>query len=186
MKKIISLFRRDYEGTRLVFDEVVEGAEWVATRAGVATEKFDGTCCMVRGGNLFKRYRLKEGNPKPEGWLHHDFDPDAPSGHGWLPVDGSTSDRWHKEAWTLAPGYMMEDGTYELVGPKVQRNPYRLETHEFRRHGSVSFPAMPVRFGAIEEFLAGTIIEGIVWRHPDGRMAKIKRKDFGFEWPVKS
>ena len=27
-------------------------------------------------------------------------------------------------------------------------------------------------------------IEGIVWHHPDGRMAKIKRRDFGLSWPI--
>ena len=26
-------------------------------------------------------------------------------------------------------------------------------------------------------------IEGIVWHHPDGRYAKLKRKDFGLPWP---
>jgi hypothetical protein len=25
-------------------------------------------------------------------------------------------------------------------------------------------------------------IEGIVWHHPDGRMVKIKKKDFGYKW----
>lgn len=29
MKKVISLFKRDYEGTRQVYDEIVAGAEWV-------------------------------------------------------------------------------------------------------------------------------------------------------------
>ena len=28
-------------------------------------------------------------------------------------------------------------------------------------------------------------IEGIVWHHPDGRMAKIKARDFGIQWPPK-
>lgn len=44
MRKVISLFKRDYEGTRLVFDEVVEGAEWVVAGEGIATRKWDGTC----------------------------------------------------------------------------------------------------------------------------------------------
>ena len=26
--------------------------------------------------------------------------------------------------------------------------------------------------------------EGIVWHHPDGRRAKIKRRDFGHPWPL--
>ena len=43
MKKIISLFQRNYEGDRLVRDELVPGAEWVAAGEGVATRKWDGT-----------------------------------------------------------------------------------------------------------------------------------------------
>ena len=57
MKKIISLFQRNYDGDRLVRDEVVPGAEWVIAGEGVATEKYDGTSCMVRGGELLTRTR---------------------------------------------------------------------------------------------------------------------------------
>ena len=53
MKKTVSLFQRNYDGDRLVRDEIVPGAEWVAAGEGVATRKFDGTCCMVRDGKLF-------------------------------------------------------------------------------------------------------------------------------------
>ena len=56
MKKIPTLFRRDYEGNRQVVDEVTEGCEWVIHGGGTPTEKFDGTCCMVKGGKLYKRY----------------------------------------------------------------------------------------------------------------------------------
>lgn len=40
MKKIISLFVRNYDGDRLVRDEIVPGAEWVVAGEGVATVKF--------------------------------------------------------------------------------------------------------------------------------------------------
>lgn len=56
MKRVISLFKRDYEGNRQVYDEVVEGAEWVIAGEGIATEKIDGTACMIRNGKLYKRY----------------------------------------------------------------------------------------------------------------------------------
>ena len=36
-------------------------------------------------------------------------------------------------------------------------------------------------FAEIREYLEHATIEGIVWHHPDGRMVKIKRKDFGFK-----
>jgi hypothetical protein len=35
----------------------------------------------------------------------------------------------------------------------------------------------------LEDFFGLEEIEGIVWHHQDGRMAKIKRRDFGYPWP---
>ena len=37
----------------------------------------------------------------------------------------------------------------------------------------------------IKEYLSAHEIEGIVWHRGNGEMCKIKRSDFGFEWPVK-
>ena len=37
MKKIISLFQRNYHSDRFVRDELVPGAEWVAENEGIAT-----------------------------------------------------------------------------------------------------------------------------------------------------
>lgn len=37
----------------------------------------------------------------------------------------------------------------------------------------------PRRFDLLREWFRGKNIEGIVWHHPDGRMVKIKKKDFG-------
>lgn len=39
MKKIISLFQRNYDGNRLVRDELVPGSEWVQEGLGIATRK---------------------------------------------------------------------------------------------------------------------------------------------------
>jgi hypothetical protein len=61
VEKILTLFKRDYEGKRLVYDEVVPGAEWVAAGEGVATVKWDGTCCRIHDGRLYKRYDAKNG-----------------------------------------------------------------------------------------------------------------------------
>ena len=70
MKKIPSLFKRDYgEGQRLVYDEIVPGTEWVVAGEGVATRKFDGTCCMIKDGEIYRRYDLKKGRTRPEGFI---------------------------------------------------------------------------------------------------------------------
>jgi hypothetical protein len=177
MKKVISLFQRNYDGDRLVRDEVVPGAEWVLAGEGVATRKWDGTCCAVIGGKLYKRceWDIKKG-PAPPEWLHHDFDPAQRSGHGWLPVGIGPEDWMHRLAEVPS-----EDGTYELVGPKVQKNAEDREGYELIRHGNVIFHDCPRDFEGIREYLSERDIEGIVWHHPDGRMVKIKGRDFGIK-----
>jgi hypothetical protein len=180
MKKIISLFQRNYEGDRLVRNEVTPGAEWVIAGEGVATRKWDGTCCLVRDGKLFKRYEVKPGGQPPA-----DFEPanevDNKTGkqQGWVPVGDGPEDRWHREAFRGET-----DGTYELLGPKVQGNPDGCEAHQLVRHGAAPVEA-PRTYAELKTWLATARMEGVVWHHSDGRMVKIKAKDFGLN-PRKS
>lgn len=175
MKKIISLFQRNYDGDRLVRHELVPGSEWVSKGEGVATRKFDGTCCMIRGGVLYKRYDLKKGRTAPVGFEPAQ-PPDEVTGHhpGWVPVGQSSDDRYHREAVHSA----LPDGTYELVGPKIQGNPEGFSSHTLIPHGKSLLPKCPRDYEGIKAYLEPLNIEGIVWHHPDGRMVKIKRKDF--------
>lgn len=176
MRKIISLFQRNYESDRLVRDEVVAGAEWVLAGEGVATRKWDGTCAMVRGGQLFKRYDAKQGKTPPPGFEPaQDYDPVTGHMPGWLAVGDGPEDRWFRAGHNPE----LADGTYELCGPKVQGNPEGLERHQLIPHGKHYLPDAPRTFVAIRDYLAARNMEGIVWRHPDGRMVKIKAKDFG-------
>jgi hypothetical protein len=229
MKKISSLFKRDYDGTGLVYDEVVPGSEWVLAGEGVATEKFDGTCCLLQDGKLYKRYDRKltkavqkkrkaltvyekpsldpvcDFKPAPKGWIACETSPNLHTGHwpGWLLVGDGPEDKWHRaglewltqtETGRTIFGVGPRNGTYELVGPKVQANPYRIGSHQLWPHGSVVLSAdpggpavvaaAPRSFGELRDWLASHVIEGIVWHHSDGRMVKIKRRDFGFAWPV--
>jgi hypothetical protein len=90
-----------------------------------------------------------------------------------------------EEAWNREPSLhnLRGPATFELVGPKVQGNPYKLEEHEFYRHGAVELRDVPRDFYGLLQYFSRTKIEGVVWHHPDGRMVKIKRKDFGYTWP---
>lgn len=180
MKKIISLYQRNYETDRLVRNEIVPGAEWVPAGEGVPTRKLDGTCCLVRSGQLFKRYEVKAGAIPPANFEPADeVDENTGKQQGWVPVGHGPEDRWHREAFTVGP---LEDGTYELLGPKVHGNREGYMSHVLVGHGLDRLPSdTPRTFEAIREFLKLHDIEGIVWHHPDGRMVKIKGKDFGFK-----
>jgi len=184
MKKIISLFKRDYEGNRRVYDEIVEGAEWVVAGEGVATRKYDGTCAMVKEGKLYKRYEVKKGHSAPFGFEPaNEVDPETGKQQGWVEVGNGNEDKWFREAVGGNPDKVgLLNGTYELVGPKVQGNPEKYDNHTLVRHADAeSYPDFPRTFNEIKNKLETMGIEGIVWHHPNGRMIKIKKKDFWYE-----
>lgn len=191
MKKIPTLFVRP-EGSKLVIPEVCEGCEWVLEGEGVATVKYDGSCCMVRDGKLYARYQAKTA-PTPEyaaliGFIPTNDDGEEGHRHGWRLVDNSPNDQYHREAWENQSG-MIFDWTYELVGPRVQSNPYGLTEHRLYKHG-IPYPVPPIlTFGGLRTWLGNVHTEGIVWWRDindlDCDKAKIKRRDFGLEWPVK-
>ena len=201
MKKIISLFQRNYHGDRLVRDELVDGAQWVTAGEGRPTRKYDGTCCMVQDGRLYKRYDAKKGAKKgktPPGFIPAQPEPDPVTGHwpGWVPVGDGPEDAYHREglANSIEDRKLVEwnpsldrlpDGTYELCGPKIQKNPHAFPSHVLVPHGITEFDIVPVDFRGLGIFLSFYPYEGIVWHHPDGRMVKAKRKDFGHPWPPK-
>ncbi|PTX97278.1 hypothetical protein DB346_19930 [Verrucomicrobia bacterium LW23] len=177
MKKIISLFKRNYDTDHLVRNEVVPGAEWVLAGEGVATRKWDGSCCLVQGGALFKRYEVARGKAAPANFTPAgETDPVTGKTQGWVAVDAANpSDRYFCEA--IAAG-MPADGTYELVGPKVQGNPDAFGSHQLVRHGALVLEGVPRDFDGLKAWLRTAGMEGVVWHHPDGRMVKIKAKDF--------
>lgn len=177
MKKIPSLFVRDQQ-TKLVTNSITPGCEWVINGLGQATRKHDGTCCMVRDGKFWKRYDAKGKTPPPG--FEAAQEPDAGHHPGWLTVGDDAGDQWHREAWNAAGGHL-QDGTYELIGPKIQGNPEGRPTHTLIAHGCEVLADAPRTFDAIKAYLAGKNIEGIVWHHPDGRMVKIKVRDFGMK-----
>lgn len=183
MEKIISLFARNYDGDHLVRDEIVAGAEWVVAGEGTATRKMDGTSCLVRDGRLYKRYDAKAWPTPPVGWEQAQ-DRDPVSGHwpGWVPIGDGPDDRYHREAWALYQSDFGE-GTFELLGPKVQGNPEGMTEHRLVRHGGWVLSDVPRDFEGLRAYLADAGIEGIVWHHPDQRMVKIKARDFGIKRP---
>ena len=207
MKKIPSIFVRDWENKpKLVTREKNPECKWVFMGEGNPTRKWDGTCCMIRNGKLYKRYDAKFDKkkgiwkPKPE-----DFEPcqepDEKTGHqpGWIPVIFEKKEnRYFKMAWDLwkleheqeGDGFNPSNGTYELVGITINGNPEMINGLKFIPHGIhelkiYGFVMSDDSYDSIKHYFeVMKPIEGIVWHHSDGRMAKIKRIDFGLEWPI--
>lgn len=184
MKKIPTLFMRNYITDKLVRNEITSGCEWVLTGEGQATRKFDGMCCLVRDGKLYKRYELKEGKDKPENFEPVcEVDPITKKQQGWLPVSKwptTKSEDMYFRGTFEEKEKPFEDGTYELCGPEINKNPEGFTQHVLIRHKKEILNA-PRTFDKLKEFFQQINIEGIVWYHPDGRMVKIKAKDFGLK-----
>ena len=74
-------------------------------------------------------------------------------------------DRWHREAIGGYDTFGWEEGTYELVGPKIQGNPENVPTHHLFMHGyGCIFPEPPREFDQIRQYLERTDIEFPVQR----------------------
>lgn len=185
MKKIISLFKRDYEGDRKVVDAVTEGAEWVTNGEGYATRKWDGLAVMIDGDSVYIRYDAKKGRTPPVGFKPAQPEPDPVTLHwpGWVPLDNSRKAQITEalENSDMSSG----DGTYELCGPKVGTrhgaNPEQLDKHILVPHGKDVLSDCPRDYQGIMEYLRDKNIEGIVFYHPNGNMVKIKKADFPYE-----
>ena len=189
MEKIPTLFLRD-ETPRghPVIDAVTPGCEWVLAGEGVATAKLDGVNVQVRRDEVMAT--LWKRRKPPEGVAY--------SRASYVPCDRfDPTDQWLFAAYDAS--VPDTPGLYEAVGPSLQGNP-----HRFRQSWlySIDRPShmrdVPRTFGGVRAWLSLTPrfplwdppgilevpIEGVVFVHPDGRLAKIKRRDFGLPWPV--
>ena len=187
MKKIPTLFKREFDGHKIinVLSEVTEGMEWVLNGEGFATVKMDGSCCAIIDGVFYKRYDAKKGKPVPEGAIKCQEEADPVTGHlpCWVKVDfNNPSDKWFVNAYNNTPSY--DDGTYEAIGPHFQGNPYGLSDNILEKHGVKIIPVERT-FEGIKEYLKNNYIEGIVFWKDGEPKCKIKRSDFGFEWANK-
>lgn len=190
MRKIPTLFMRDPDDRARVIPEINPGCEWALTDPTArATRKWDGTCVMLDDdGRWWARREVKADREAPAGWWEVDHDAVTGKRTGWEPVEQSSFAKWHAQAADRP--WEFEAGTYELVGPKVNGNPEKLADHALLPHAMApQFPMMvwpdpvPVdeAYAALRDLLRGLAAkgcEGIVWHHPDGRMVKLKGRDF--------
>jgi hypothetical protein len=183
MEKIPTIFDRG-DGFKVI-DQPRKGCEWVFAGEGRATEKIDGTNVRitVRSGQHVRVEKRR--NPsklqKQQGIVD-----------GWY-VDADEfgkEDQWVFEAvrGTDVSGWPDGEHSAEAVGPHIQGNPLGL-SKDICVPFNLEIPAyddVPRSYDALKAFLSkldskfspGHVAEGIVFHHPDGRRAKIKRKDF--------
>ena len=176
VRKIPTLFVRDFDNDpRYVTRDVTPGCEWVLKGEGVPTRKYDGTCVMWDGNRWWARREVKPGKQAPAGFTEVEHDRETGKTVGWEPAEQSSFAR-HLAS---AIGYSdPEPGTYELVGPKINGNPEQMDCNALVPHGELEFDDVPRDFDGLAAWLLAHPWEGIVWHHPDGRMAKLKRRDF--------
>ena len=184
MQKIPTIFQRDPK-TFKVIDEPTPGCEWVFDGQGIVTEKIDGTNVQltVKSGTI--AVLEKRRNPSKKQKADGIVDP-------WYVTATVTdpADKWIFAASVNTDVSGWPDGEHpcEAIGPKIQGNPLGLESHI-----CYAFTLSPLDYGFMSRdfvylswflrdldslYSPGHLAEGIVFHHPDGRMAKIKRKDF--------
>jgi hypothetical protein len=193
LRKIPTIFERDWEGDRsLVLDKPNPEADWVFAGEGVATRKYDGMCCYFDGTTWFKRREMKPGQTAPPGWTPLALDEVTGKEVGWVPIADGPEDKYLREAVADYTEKMTghpeaaTPRTCEFLGPKAQGNIENFGGHIMLPHAwATNLDAednVPRDFNGLRDWLTiHNEMEGIVWHHPDGRMAKIKLRDFGLK-----
>ena len=190
MKKIPTLFKRVFYNHSIIdiVPVITEGCE-EAFLKGDATVKIDGSCCAIIGGNFYKRYDAKKGRKAPVGAIPC-CDPDPITGHWphWVEVNkNNPADKWFAVALLNTEthnGRVLIDGTYEAVGPHFKGNPYNFMDDYLLKHGEIVIDVQR-DFESVSIWLSEHKEEGIVFWLNGEPVCKIKRTDFGYEWPVK-
>jgi len=196
MRKMDSLFKRTFlQGTlngqivdyRRCENEINPNCLWLydTSKHRWATEKIDGSCCLIKNNKIYRRYDLKPGKILPKGAIPCQEKADPITGHfpHWLLCEKDNKqfdDNWYIQA--LEEQDEWEDGTYEIVGPHFSSNPYNLKKDKLIKHGSIKLDGVPFDYEGIKQYLHDNYIEGIVFYDEDGHMCKIKRTDFNFKW----
>lgn len=185
MKKIKTIFERDWNGTGGVINQYTDGLNPKTLEFAMATEKIDGTnvritvrdCTLVRLEKRRNPTKIEKAKGIEEPW-YTDADEYAPN------------DKFIWEAARNTDLSAIPDGEWsgEAIGPSIQGNPLSLEKHEvvlFSCGCAPVFENVPTGYAELKEWLKNQDsiygngkIEGIVWHFDDGEMYKIKTKDF--------
>ena len=185
MKKIKTIFDRDWDGDKTVVDKFIEGITPEILLTATATEKLDGMNVRVtiRNGTCVRLEKRRN--------------PDKIQKHKGITepwyVDTSMSveDKWLNDALANTDLSKLPDGEWsgEALGKNIQGNPLNLENNRivfFSLGQAPVFENVPTNWDELKSWLPvqkskygdDCGIEGIVWHGNNGEMFKIKTKDF--------
>ena len=197
MRKIPTIVVRGDNGE--ITMETHPDCAWVVAGEGVATEKLDGTnvWLTVRAGQVVRVEKRR--NPTREQKAEGIVDPWYVECDDFFDSVLNPANKWIHAAVVGTDTAAWPDGEHccEALGPKIQGNPLQLEDHvcvPFDLYApGVPDVGAPLLLdlhrrsflglrddlrAASSLYSPGAPMEGIVFHHPDGRRAKIKRKDF--------
>ena len=186
MRKIKTIFDRDWDGKKTCIDKYIDGFDGSVFGIALATEKLDGTNVRVTVRNHSAVRLEKRRNPdkiqKHKG-ITEPWYIDA--------SDGDPQDKWIFDALKNTDLSRIEDGEWsgEALGKNIQGNPLNLDKNLivfFSLGQAPEFENVPTDYLGLKEWLPKQKsrfgkdcgIEGIVWHCPNGEMFKIKTKDF--------
>jgi hypothetical protein len=180
VKKIPTLFLRDYSlKCTPVTDSFNPECQWVFDGEGIATRKVDGINIKVENSISYMRI-----TPNTKDYIEADY--------------GRVDNKYVQYALgcyfdsavaEYSPLYRdvpqsthFRDGIYEAYGEGIRGNAEKVEGYHVIRISPVDHAlvihGIPRTYRGIMGYLATHDIEGIVFHHRDGRMAKIKTRDF--------
>lgn len=179
MKKMRTLFDFSVEPVK-VRDEF----EWVMNGEGVATIKYDGSCCAIINGKLYRRYDAN-GKTITDDMIkcqehHYEWSRQFPV---WRPCVDDPNDKYVVLAYENLD--CKADGTYEAVGRHFNNNPYNLDNDILIPHGQ-NIVEVERTYDGIKRYLDEHYIEGLVFWKDGEPWCKIRRKDFKMGWNDKA
>jgi hypothetical protein len=183
MKKIPTIFKRDMTNNGKILNEYTVDA--IGLALATATEKIDGMNVRVTVRNGTSVRLEKRRNPSKLEKAKGIVEP------WYTDASMSAEDKHLQEALAHTDLSAVPDGEWsgEAVGPNIQGNPLKLMLTRivfFSLGQCPTFENVPTTYDGLRDWLkhqkskigVDCGIEGIVWHYKDGRMAKIKTKDF--------
>jgi hypothetical protein len=179
MKKISTLYKKNPNNLGSIINEINPDNAWALE--ATATRKYDGTSSAIIDGELYKRYDAKI---KSDGTYKRPIPAhaipcqaaDLISGHHphWVKCNrNDKGDQYHFEGFDALE--TKKDGTYELCGPKVQKNPEKMIGHQLIEHGQEVLTISDRSFDGLKQYLSENDIEGIVF-HQGEKCVKFEKQ----------